>query len=1057
MTPATPRDDDSLDAAELAEVVDRLEGFERAWAAGTPPRIEDLLGEVADHIRPRLLRELLLTELEQRRRRGEIPTSAPYRARFPELADVVDAAFAASPVPPPDPAREAARNLLFGLLAFQNGFIDREALLGAFGAWVADKERPIGRFLLERGALNADRYALLESLVAEHLKLHGGDPERSLADLSSVGSGVRDLGRLTDDDLQASVATVGKGREEETRTYPSEESPRRAGQRFRILKLHAEGGLGRVYEAEDLELGRKVAIKEIQPEQADRRDLRSRFVLEAEISGGLQHPGIVPVYSLGYYDDGKPFYAMRFVEGASLREKVADHHKAHPRPDPTTKEFRDLLNRFLDVCNAIAFAHSKGVLHRDLKPHNVMIGDYGEALIIDWGLAKATGRRDVASGDGRQEPTLVPPSGSALEQTRGLIGTLNYMSPEQARADNAALGPVTDVYGLGAILYHLLTGQAPIPGRDPDEVLPRVIAGQVAPPRSINSHVPLTLEAVCLKALAREPADRYPTARALADDLAHWMADEPTTVRSDPLLVRIGRWTRRHRVATAAAAASLLVGLAASLYGYQRQRIYATNLEQANQDAIAAVRRFGDVVAKNGELKNRPDLESLRKELLKEPLSFFRSLRDRLQADNDTRPEAFHRLAGACHELGHLTHEIGDVEDALRVFQESLAIRQRLADANPAVTEFQAALAASHGDIALLLHQTGKPAEALRSYERALAIWQRLSDANPAVTEFQRGLAGSHNNIALLLSETGKPAAEALRSHERALAILHKLVASHPESPDFISPLGGTLNNIARLDLEARRFSEARDRLREAIAWQRKALGANPRHPTSRQFLRSHYINLLEAAQGLHDATLADEARRGLAELHESDPEKKAHDARLDAVLSGDAPQDNPERLALVQWAYEAQRHALAVRLCAEALAADPSLAADRQTQLAYSAACAAALAAAGEGKDDPAPDGAARAALRHKALNWLKSELNAWEPFLTASKERAFVLQVLRHWQQDPDLASVRDPDALSRLTEAERAAWQSLWAEVDRLIERADRPKPELPGLPGEVFSRP
>src|SRR5262249_48622676 len=168
---------------------------------------------------------------------------------------------------------------------------------------------------------------------------------------------------------------------------------RHAGERYRILRLYAEGGLGRVYEAHDAELGRRVALKEIQPGNADLSHLRSRFVLEAEISGGLQHPGIVPVYSLGSYADGKPFYAMRFVEGASLKDAIVAHHKEHPQPDPTTVEFRTLLQRFADICNAIAFAHSRGVLHRDLKPHNVMLGEYGEALIIDCGLAKATGKR----------------------------------------------------------------------------------------------------------------------------------------------------------------------------------------------------------------------------------------------------------------------------------------------------------------------------------------------------------------------------------------------------------------------------------------------------------------------------------------------------------------------------------------------------------------------------------------------------------------------------------------------------------------------------------------
>jgi serine/threonine-protein kinase len=567
--------DDALSPSQLDQVIAACDRFEAAWRSGEPERLEDLLRDVSEALRPALFRQLLAVELELRRKRGDRPKPGDYRDRFPDRGTEIADAFAeAAPGQTPtrsrpggDPRPDAARNLLFGLLALQNGFIDREALLGAFNAWVADRARPIGRILLDRGALESTRHALLEALVAEHLKLHGGDPERSLADLSSVDAVASDLRLLPGEDVQASVAAVGRARTgPEATAVRTGGGGRRAGERFRILKLHAEGGLGRVYEAHDAELGRTVALKEIRPDRADYPQFRSRFVLEAEISGGLQHPGIVPVYSLGHYDDGKPFYAMRFVEGRSLRKAVAEYHASYPRPDPTTKAFRDLLSRFLDVCNAVAFAHSRGVLHRDLKPHNVMIGDYGEALIIDWGLAKVTGRRDPSDGE-RPEATLVPPSGSGVEPTEAgrAIGTPAYMSPEQARGDLAALGPATYVYGLGAILYHLLTGRAPVGGANQEEILARAIGGEIPSSRTLNPNIPLTLEAVSRKALATRPEVRYPTARALADDLARWMADEPVTARRDPVLTWLGRWTRRHRVATAAAIAALVVGLVSTL------------------------------------------------------------------------------------------------------------------------------------------------------------------------------------------------------------------------------------------------------------------------------------------------------------------------------------------------------------------------------------------------------------------------------------------------------------------------------------------------------------
>ena len=176
-----------------------------------------------------------------------------------------------------------------------------------------------------------------------------------------------------------------------------------SGARFRILRFHGRGGLGEVFIARDEELGRDVALKEIRPDR-DGDDLRARFVLEAEVTGGLEHPGIVPVYSLGVDDDGRPFYAMRFLGDDSLSQVIKAYHERHPRPDPMAVEFRRLLGRFVAICEAIAYAHSRGVLHRDLKPHNVMLGDYGETLIIDWGLARSTGQGDPGG------VPLVPPS-----------------------------------------------------------------------------------------------------------------------------------------------------------------------------------------------------------------------------------------------------------------------------------------------------------------------------------------------------------------------------------------------------------------------------------------------------------------------------------------------------------------------------------------------------------------------------------------------------------------------------------------------------------------------
>src|SRR5262245_48294648 len=494
----------------------------------------------------------------------------------------------------------ADRNLLFGILALQMDFISRDALLSAMNAWVLDKGKPLGQILQQQGGLLVEHLALLEALVQAHLKQHCNDPKESLAALSSVGTIREVLQQIADPELKASLVHVAVAREGQKDPYatdaPSVGASTSTGSRFRILRLHARGGLGQVSVAHDEELHREVALKEIQDRFADHPESRSRFLLEAEITGRLEHPGLVPVYGLGCYADGRPYYAMRFIQGDDLQDAIRRYHRQEAGggdPRQRNLELRQLLRRFLDVCNAVAYAHSRGVLHRDLKPGNILLGKYGETLVVDWGLAKVVGR---AQGDSEAIEALVEPvSGSGFDPTQmgTAIGTPAYMSPEQAAGRLDELGPASDVYSLGATLYCVLTGQAPFAEKDVGAVLRKVQQGDFPPPRQVKSEVPVALEAVCLMAMALQRGNRYTSVGDLAKEIDRWLADEPVAAHRDTWLERVGRWTRRHRAWTLAVAGSLLViTLVSFVAAFVVNRAYRkekAEAQRARENALAVV------------------------------------------------------------------------------------------------------------------------------------------------------------------------------------------------------------------------------------------------------------------------------------------------------------------------------------------------------------------------------------------------------------------------------------------------------------------------------------
>lgn len=330
-------------------------------------------------------------------------------------------------------------------------------------------------------------------------------------------------------------------------------------QAYRKLRFHAKGGLGEIYVADDEELQRDVVLKFIRPKHRDRRDCREQFQLEAEVTARLDHPGVVPVYGFGRTPDGRLCYAMRFIQGEILEERIAKVHNNEELSQGRSRksrslfgasrsvEFRNLLNRLVTVCQTIAYAHNRGILHRDLKPENIMLGKYGDTLVVDWGLAMPIDRDESARASGEQ--TLMPSSGSGTSSSGssgGPVGTPAYMPPEQA-SGVPNLTPACDIFSLGATLYKLLVGQAPYTGDSARDTLTRARYGSFTPPREVNSDVPVGLDAICCKAMATDPAERYFTASEMAEDIERWLADEPIQARAETRLESCGRWIRRHR------------------------------------------------------------------------------------------------------------------------------------------------------------------------------------------------------------------------------------------------------------------------------------------------------------------------------------------------------------------------------------------------------------------------------------------------------------------------------------------------------------------------------
>jgi eukaryotic-like serine/threonine-protein kinase len=787
-------------ALDRARQVDAwCDRFETDWKGGGKPRIEDYQGAAPGPLHADLIPELVALEVALRRAAGESPDLDDYRRRFPGPDGWLDATLGGGE-PPAGPALPTPD----------------------LPTTVAGAQGPGGTPGRDRGA--------------------PGDPT------------VRELAALARKLLER------PGRESVAPPVARATPGPRPGRRFRIVRPHARGGLGEVFLARDEQLRREVALKEILPQHADRPGSRARFVREAEITGSLEHPGIVPIYALEQDEDGRPYYVMRFILGETLQEAVDRFHapdRGSHAPRERMLELRGLLRRFIDVCNAVSYAHSRGVIHRDLKPANVMLGPFGETLVVDWGLAKpwtVAAEALTAVGGGADE--WPEPSDEAVTETStGMtLGTPRYMSPEQAGGHPDRVGPASDIYGLGATLYHLLTGSAPFADPNLAAVLDMARRGEFPPPRRVNPDVPPALESICLKAMARAPEDRYPSARALAEDVERWLADEPVSAHRDGVVARLARRARRHRTAAAGAAALLVTGMVAlaigtALIGREsahrevQRRLAVRNFSMARGAVDRMLSHVGEV-----ELAEVPQMEPVRRQLLGEALQFYEGFTHQRGDDPDLRVE----MGRALIRLARVQDLLGDSTAAERTYRRAVATLVPLAARGD--------LARARDGLGMLLKRANRFREAESELRAALTLGEALARESPADPEARRALAAGRYHLATVLARTRGRAPEDEQTYRAAVQIQQDLVSGARDRPELRADLARSLNNLGLLLADDGRVAEAQAAFREAAALLKAPAGARPGaagHRWQRARVLSNLGVLLLGAKDLSGAEAA--------------------------------------------------------------------------------------------------------------------------------------------------------------------------------------------------------
>ncbi len=614
---------------------------------------------------------------------------------------------------------------------------------------------------------------------------------------------------------------------------------------FRLLREIGHGGMGVVYEAQQISLHRRVAVK-VLPFAAvlDSKQI-TRFKNEAQAAAQLDHPNIVSVYAVGS-DRGVHFFAMQLIDGQPL-DRAIEELREHPERRTSTSNssetssnpeieagstnrsflteispsrssyFRTVMGLGIQAAEALHAAHEYGVVHRDVKPSNLLLDGEGKLWITDFGLARCQSEK-------------------ALTQTGDLIGTLRYMSPEQTLGQSALVDQRTDIYSLGATLYELLTLEPAIPGDDGPDLLRRLAEQDPRPLRDLQPRIPVDLQTVVHKAMARRREDRYTTAQEFADDLQRVLDGKPTIAKPPTIADRVAKWTRRHQglvVSVAAVCVMAAVGLAASTVLIAREK---TRTDRFFRNAQEVVERLGLEI--NEQLAGVPGASQVREELLASTLEYYEEFVAEAKNDPGLRVD----LALTYNKIATLTQGIGSTEDAIQAHQNALALFEQLVEDDPGNAEYRGRLAMCHNNLALLLAQSGRSDEARHAYEKAIRLQSALAEATPDAPQFTSDLARSHGNFGLLQSETGDfEAAET--SFLRAIQLQERLLEQAPEAPEYLQELAASYNNLSTLYVKEQP-GQAVELYEKALGYQQKAAAARPTELQYRSDVALTYNNL---------------------------------------------------------------------------------------------------------------------------------------------------------------------------------------------------------------------